>query len=63
GWGEDVVGLWRRPGGYTSLYHAHPEGFWLLGYDAVDFVERAVARLDWVEADHGVDDPLVLLSA
>ncbi|MBH25137.1 MAG: hypothetical protein CMH57_11910 [Myxococcales bacterium] len=63
GFDEDVVGLWRRPGGYSSLCHAHPEGFWVLGYDAVDFVERAAARLDWVEAGDQSLGGAALLSA
>lgn len=42
----DVVGLWRLPDGREAIYHAHPEGFSLLGDDAIDFVEREAARLE-----------------
>lgn len=54
GVGEDVVGLWRQPRGHACVCHAHPEGLWLLGADAIDFAERAAARLGWVQVEHSV---------
>lgn len=41
GYDADVIALWRRADGRYSPCHAHPEGFWLLGQDAIEFVERA----------------------
>jgi hypothetical protein len=39
GYDADVVALWRRKGGYESVCHSHPEGFWLLGRDAAEFAQ------------------------
>lgn len=40
----DVIFLWK--GELTKVCHAHPEGFWILGDDPIDFVERAAKKLD-----------------
>jgi hypothetical protein len=36
----DVVLLWRQKDATHAICHAHPEGFWILGQDAIDFAER-----------------------
>lgn len=41
GYDADVIAMWRRADGRYSPCHAHMEGFWLLGQDAIDFIERA----------------------
>jgi hypothetical protein len=41
GYDADVIAMWRRADGRYSPCHAHVEGFWLLGQDPIDFIERA----------------------
>ncbi|MBW2703622.1 MAG: hypothetical protein JRF33_22630 [Deltaproteobacteria bacterium] len=46
-WGggdADVVGLWVKDG-VAKVYHAHMEGFWILGEDPVDFLQKEVAKI------------------
>lgn len=54
GYDADVIAMWRRSDGRYSPCHAHPEGFWLLGQDAIDFAERAA-----VLAEGGEPPPIV----
>lgn len=41
----DVFALWERDD-RTSVCHAHMEGFWILGEDPVDYIERIAARAE-----------------
>jgi hypothetical protein len=41
----DVIALWKRAD-RTSVCHAHMEGFWILGEDPVDFIERIAAKAE-----------------
>jgi hypothetical protein len=41
----DVIALWQRAD-RTSVCHAHMEGFWILGEDPVDFIERIAAKAE-----------------
>ena len=45
GYDADVVGLWDRDD-RQSICHAHMEGFWILGEDAIDFVEKTADELE-----------------
>ncbi len=40
----DFLGVWKRSG-RESIYHAHPEGFWVLGDDPVDWIEKVVSKV------------------
>ncbi len=40
----DIIALWRRDD-RTSVCHAHMEGFWILGEDPTDFIEKYAAKL------------------
>jgi hypothetical protein len=41
----DVIALWQRAD-RTSVCHAHMEGFWILGEDPIDFIERIAAKAE-----------------
>jgi hypothetical protein len=41
----DVIALWKRERGHSSICHAHPEGFWILGKDTVDFAQKFAQRV------------------
>lgn len=46
-WGgadADVFGLWTTEN-KTKVYHAHMEGFWILGEDPADFLKKAVEHI------------------
>jgi hypothetical protein len=46
-WGgsdADVLGLWIKDG-IAKVFHAHMEGFWILGEDPIDFFEKIVAQI------------------
>lgn len=40
----DVMGIWQKDG-IAKVFHAHMEGFWILGEDPVDFIQKAVAKM------------------
>jgi len=44
GYDADIVGLWRKDS-HLYVYHAHPEGFWLLAKSPVDFVQQAATKI------------------
>lgn len=46
GYDADVVMLWARTDGRHTVCHAHPEGFWILGQDPIDFVERTAIEVE-----------------
>jgi hypothetical protein len=41
----DIIALWKRED-RTSVCHAHMEGFWILGEDPADFIERYATKLE-----------------
>lgn len=41
----DLFALWPRED-RTSVCHAHMEGFWILGEDPIDFIERIADRAE-----------------
>ncbi len=41
----DVFALWQRED-RTSVCHAHMEGFWTLGEDPVDYIERIATKAE-----------------
>lgn len=41
----DVFALWQRAD-RTSVCHAHMEGFWILGEDPADYIERIAAKAE-----------------
>ena len=45
GYDADIIALWDR-GDRESICHAHMEGFWVLGEDAIDFVEKTATELE-----------------
>ncbi len=45
GYDADIIGLWKRDDGHESVYHAHMEGFWILGEDTIDFVASFATHL------------------
>jgi hypothetical protein len=44
GSGADVLGIWQKDG-IAKVFHAHYEGFWILGEDPVDYFEKVVAQI------------------
>jgi len=40
----DVLGIWDNEG-VESIYHAHLEGFWLLGIDATEWIQNVVKKI------------------
>ena len=41
----DVIALWQRED-RTSVCHAHVEGFWILGEDPVDYIEKIAEKAE-----------------
>lgn len=58
----DVILLWPRNDGRVSVCHAHPEGFWILGHDVVDFIERAAFEAEGKRLEDIVDDEVEALA-
>lgn len=44
GYDADVLGLWSTESG-VKIFHAHPEGFWILGEDAIDWLTKTVEEI------------------
>ncbi|AWV91253.1 hypothetical protein [Bradymonas sediminis] len=41
----DIIALWRRAD-RTSICHAHMEGFWILGEDPIDWIEKIASAAE-----------------
>ncbi|MCH2043612.1 MAG: hypothetical protein MK212_05680 [Saprospiraceae bacterium] len=41
----DITGIWKQANEVEKIYHAHMEGFWILGEDAIDFLEKSIQKV------------------